>query len=722
MKAKGKGLLHLLLVVASIVALLVIVIIGIGSSKKGSVSDIKLGLDLAGGVSITYETIEKNPSSEAMDDTVYKLQKRIENYDTESAVYQEGNNRINLDIPGVNDANKILEQLGKAGALQFKDENDKVVLEGSDIETAEARISSDSNNMGKEYVVDLTMTAAGAKKFATATGDNVGKRISIYYDEKLISAPNVNEAITGGKAQISGQESMDEAKELASIIRIGALPLELKEVRSNIVGAKLGAEAISTSLLAGLVGLGLVIFFMIFFYRIPGLASSIALIMYVAIMMICLNIFNVTLTLPGIAGMILSVGMALDANVIIFSRIKEEIATGKTIRSAIKIGFHKALSAIIDGNVSMIIVAAVIWFLGSGNIKGFAPTLVIGNIVSMFTALTVTRFTLNALYECGFDKEIMYGRQKEFKQFPFVKHTKKFFIFSAIVISIGIVALIHNKVTIGNALNYGLDFEGGTLTEVTFNEKLSADINADLTKVVSDIIGDPQVEIVQVKDSNAVIIKTKELTLDQRTKISEKLVADYTVDPELITTESISGTISSDMKRDAIVALFIAMIFMLIYIWFRFKDINFAASAVIALLHDVFIVLMVYAVSRISAGGTFIACMLTIVGFSVNGTIIIFDRMRENLAAKSSKVSLEEIVNTSINQTISRCINTNIATFIMVLLLYIFGVDSIKEFAGPLMAGIICGAYTSICFTGSLWFFMKNIYSRKTQKVIGSKR
>lgn len=720
MKAKGKGLLHLLLVVASIAALMVIVIIGIGSSKKGSISDIKLGLDLAGGVSITYETVEKNPSSEAMDDTVYKLQKRIENYDTESAVYQEGSNRINLDIPGVNDANKILEQLGKAGALQFKDEDEKVVLEGSDIETAEARISQD--NMGKEFVVDLTMTAAGAKKFAKATGDNVGKRISIYYDDKLISAPNVNEAITGGKAQISGQESMDEAKELASIIRIGALPLELKEVRSNIVGAKLGAEAISTSLLAGLIGLGLVILFMIFFYRIPGLASSIALIMYVAIMMICLNIFNVTLTLPGIAGMILSVGMALDANVIIFSRIKEEIATGKTIRSAIKIGFHKALSAIIDGNVSMIIVAAVIWFLGSGNIKGFAPTLVIGNIVSMFTALTVTRFTLNALYECGFDKEIMYGRQKEFKQFPFVKHTKKFFIFSAIVISIGIVALIHNKVTIGNALNYGLDFEGGTLTEVTFNEKLSADTNADLTTLVSDIIGDPQVEIVQVKDSNAVIIKTKELTLDQRTKISDKLVADYTIDPELITTESISGTISSDMKRDAIVAVFIAMIFMLIYIWFRFKDINFAASAVIALFHDVFIVLMVYAVSRISAGGTFIACMLTIVGFSVNGTIIIFDRMRENLAAKSNKDSLEDIVNTSINQTISRCINTNIATFIMVLLLYIFGVDSIKEFAGPLMAGIICGAYTSICFTGSLWFFMKNLSSRKAQKVIVSKR
>jgi len=721
MKNKGKGLLHILIVAIAIAALMFVAIIGIGSNKKGSISDIKLGLDLAGGVSVTYEAVKANPTAEEMDDTVYKLQKRIENLDTESAVYKEGSKRINVDIPGVKDANAILEQLGKAGALQFKDADGKVVLDGSDIETAEATINN-SDTLGSEYMVDLTMTAEGAKKFAIATTENVGKIISIYYDDKLISAPNVNEAITGGKAQISGQETLDEAKELASTIRIGALPLELKEVRSNIVGAKLGVEAINTSLLAGVVGLILVILFMTFFYRMPGFASSIALIMYVAIMLICINIFNITLTLPGIAGMILSVGMALDANVIIFTRIREEITTGKTIRSSIKIGFHKALSAIIDGNVSMIIVAAVIWFLGSGNIKGFAPTLVIGNIVSMFTALTVTRFIIHAFCNIGLDKEIMFGRQKPVKQFPFVKHTMKFFILSAVVISIGIVALFVNKATIGSALNYGMDFKGGTSTEVTFNEALSTDINKELTTLVTDIIGNPDVDTAQVKDSNTVIIKTMELSLDQRRQISEKLVADYGVDPELITTESISGTISSDMKRDAIVALIVALVCMLIYIWFRFKDINFAASAVIALMHDVFIVLMVYAVTRISAGGTFIACMLTIVGFSVNGTIIIFDRMRENLADKQKKDSIEDIVNASINQTISRCINTNIATFIMVLFLYIFGVDSIQQFAGPLMAGIVCGAYTSICFTGALWYFMKNKSFKRVQKVIGSKR
>jgi SecD/SecF fusion protein len=712
MKDRSKGFLQMLLVVASIALLLVVVIIGIGPNKRGSLSDIKLGLDLAGGVSITYEAVKENPTTEEMNDTVYKLQKRVENYDTEAVVYKEGNNRINVDIPGVEDANKILEELGQAGALEFKDEAGKVVLDGADIQSADAAISN-NNSVSKEYLVELVLTADGTKKFATATTANVGKTLSIYYDNKLVSAPSVKEAITGGKAYIDGQESYEEAKDLASIIRIGALPLELKEVRSNIVGAKLGAEAINTSLFAGIIGLALVIIFMTFLYRMPGFASSVALVIYVAIMLICLNIFNVTLTLPGIAGMILSIGMAVDANVIIFTRIREEITTGKTIRSSIKIGFHKALSAIIDGNISMIIVAAVLWFLGSGNVKGFAPTLIIGNIVSMFTALTVTRFIIKALCSIGFDKEIMFGRQKEFKQFPFVKHTMKFFVFSAVIITIGIVSLFVNKAQIGSVLNYGLDFKGGTSTTVTFNETLPADINSQLETLVSGIINDSEVDISQVQDSNEVIIKTKELDLAQRTEISDKLVENYSVDPQLITTESISGTISSDMRRDAIVSIIVALACMLIYIWFRFKDINFAVSAIIALVHDVLIVIMVYAVTRISASSTFIACLLTIVGFSVNGTIIIFDRMRENIAAMRTKDSLEVMVDTSINQTISRCINTNLATFFTVLVLFLFGVDSIKDFAGPLMAGIICGTYTSVCFTGALWYFMKKKFNKK---------
>ncbi|WP_184090987.1 protein translocase subunit SecD [Anaerocolumna cellulosilytica] len=712
MKDKSQGFIKLLLSLIIVAALGVVAFVGIGSNNTGSLKDIKLGLDLAGGVSITYEAVKENPTKEEMADTVYKLQKRVDNYSTESAVYQEGGNRINVDIPGVTDANEILSQLGKAGALEFKDEAGKVLLNGADIKTAEAGVYQ-KQSMGNEYVVQLTLTQEGADKFNKATTANVGKKISIYYDKELISAPNVKEAIAGGKASISGQASFEEAQELASIIRIGALPLELKEIRSNIVGAKLGAEAIHTSLLAGVIGIIMVISFLIIVYRIPGLASSIALLFYVTIVLILLNVLDVTLTLPGVAGIVLSIGMAVDANVIIFTRIKEEIATGKTVKSSIKIGFHKALSAIIDGNVTTLIAAAVLWLMGSGTVKGFAQTLAIGIIVSMFTALTVTRFILNALFAIGLNKEGMYGTAKNIKTISFIRGRIGFFAFSIILILVGIGALVVNKRATGEILAYGLDFRGGTSTTVTFNEALPEGINTELTELVTGVIRDPGVEISQVKDSNAVIIKTKELTLDERTEISDKLVKEYKVDKDLITTESISGTVSDDMKKDAIMAVAVSTLCMLLYIWIRFKDIHFATSAVLALLHDVLVVLMVYAVSRITVNSTFIACMLTIVGYSINATIIIFDRIRENMKEKSSKVTIEEVVNNSITQTLTRCINTSLTTFIMVFVLFLFGVESIKEFAIPLMAGIVCGAYSSICITGILWATTKNRLSKR---------
>lgn len=710
MKSKGRGFLQLLLIIAAMAGLLAIVIFGFGTGKKGSVEDIKLGLDLAGGVSITYETVKETPKAEEMNDTVYKLKKRVDNYSTEADVYQEGNNRINVDIPGVSDANQILKELGKAGALQFIDEKGEVVLDGSDIQSADATIYNSGTR--NEYLVELILTPAGSEKFAKVTKANIGKIISIYYDNVEVSSPRVNSEITGGKAVIEGQASFEEAKELASVIRIGALPLELREIRSNIVGAKLGAEAINTSLLAGIIGFILVILFMIFMYRVPGLAAGIALILYISIVLIALNVFDVTLTLPGVAGIILSIGMAVDANVIIFTRMREELATGKTVRSAIKIGFDKALSAIVDGNVTTLIAAAVLWLRGSGTIKGFAQTLAIGILVSMFTALIITKFVMNTLYNLGLDKESMYGREKELKVFPFVKHKNKFFVASLIVIGIGIAALFINKATIGTVLEYGLDFSGGTSTEVTFNEEQSEDINPEIRAMVSDIIGDPNVELAKIRDANAVIIKTKELSLDQRTAIADKLESEYGVDPDLITTESISATVSNDMKQDAVVAVIIATICMLIYIWIRFKDINFASSAVLALVHDVLIVLMVYAVARISVSSTFIACMLTIVGYSINATIIIFDRIRENLAVKLNKESIEEVVNNSISQTVTRCINTSLTTFIMVFVLFLLGVDSIKIFAAPLMVGIICGAYSSICITGTMWFTLKSKFMK----------
>lgn len=745
MKDKGKGIISLLLVVVIIAAISVVAVFGIGSGKAGSASDIKLGLDLAGGVSITYETVKEDPTEEEMNDTIYKMQLRAQEESKESVVYQEGNNRINVDIPDVTDANEVLQRLGKAGSIYFiygKSTNgvaniklnpetgdyeltrsmeeiiaaNDVVIDGSDIVSAEGNAYRD--NMGStSYVVQLNLNESGKKKFATGTSyatqfysalynsGDVSGCIAIVYDNKVVSAPGVKTAITDGIAQIDGQHSIEEARDLASVIRIGALPLELKQLRSTVVGAKLGVEAINTSLLAGAIGLALVLLFMIIWYRIPGVAASLALLLYVGLEVICLNIFDVTLTLPGVAGIILSIGMAVDANVIIFQRIREELATGKTVRSAIKLGFNKALSAIVDGNVTTLIAAAVLFLLGTGTIKGFAQTLAIGIVLSMFTALFVTKYILTAFYNVGIDTEKYYGVQKaKEKSFDFIGHGKKFALISIVLIVIGFVAMIVNKSSKGEALAYGLDFKGGTSTQITLPESVTDNISKDLESLVMNELGITS-EIVSVRDENSYIIKTVELSQEEKLQLDERLVKEYNIDKELITSESISGTVSGEMKSDAIKAVVIATICMLIYIWIRFKNIGFASSAVIALLHDVLVVLMVYAVARISVGNTFIACMLTLVGYSINATIVIFDRIRENMKDRLKKDSVRDIVNASITQTLSRSINTSLTTFIMVVVLAILGVDSIKEFAIPLMAGIICGAYSSICITGPLWYF-----------------
>ncbi len=697
--SKTKGLLGLLVLLAAIGLF--------GFFGYDTMDDIKLGLDLAGGVSITYQTVETSPTAEEMSDTIYKLQQRVQNYSTEAEVYQEGSNRINIDIPGVSDANSILEELGKPGSLIFVDEAGQVLLTGDQVASAKAGITE--QNGIRAYIVSLTFTDEGTKAFADATTANVGKRIAIIYDGRLYSNPVVREAITGGQCQIDGMSDYDEAEQLASTIRIGSLSLELEELRSNVVGAKLGEEAISTSLKAGTIGFAIVAVFMVAVYLVPGLAAVLALALYVGLILILLSAFDVTLTLPGIAGIILSVGMAVDANVIIFTRIKEEIGVGKTVRSAIKTGFAKALSAILDGNITTLIAAAVLYLRGSGTVKGFATTLAIGIVLSMVTALFITKGALIALYNVGFEDAKFYGTKKERTPINFLGKRNICFIISLAVIVAGWAGMALNNGQIGHILNYGMDFTGGTSTNVTFNEDMSMeDISSRVVPLVSGITGDADVQTQKVAGTNEVIIKTKTLTVDQRKAMEDAMVENFGVESEKITTESISGAVSVEMKRDAIVAVILATVLMLLYIWFRFKDIRFAASAILALVHDVLVVITFYALAKWSVGSTFIACMLTIVGYSINATIVIFDRIRENLAAKTVKQSMEDIVNISITQTFTRSINTSLTTFIMVFVLFLLGVSSIREFALPLMVGIVCGTYSSVCLVSAMWYVMNN--------------
>ncbi len=747
MNHKMKAALSLLLIAVVTVALGAVSVFGIGPDKKFSAANIKRGLDLAGGLSITYQTVKEDPTTEQMSDTQYKLQLRVDNYSTEAAVYQEGTNRINVDIPGVSDAEKILKELGQAGSIYFIlgsgnisydlgyekfiltrtmeeiQADGDIVLTGSDIAKAEALMQQTQNGVGNEYVVALSLNEEGRVKFAEATRNNIGRQIAIVYDGEVISAPSVSTAITDGNAVINGMADFDEANKLASTIRIGALPLELTEIRSTVVGAQLGEEAISTSLFAAAVGFACVLLFMIAYYRIPGLAAGIALIIYVGLNVIALNLFDVTLTLQGMAGIILSIGMAVDANVIIFQRIREELATGKTVRSSMKLGFGKALSAIVDGNVTTLIAAFVLYFLGSGGVKGFAITLAIGIILSMFTALTVTRFILNALYGIGFDHEKFYGIQKERKTLPFVKNFKKFAAVSAVIIVAGFAAMGISAAKGAETLNYGLDFKGGTSLSVTFPEELTEKLNQRLEKTVSETLSLTG-EIVKVTGENTYIIKTIELSQDQRAELTNALVEEYAIDETLIQTENISAKVSGEMRSSAVKAVIIATICMLVYIWIRFKNFNFAGSAVAALLHDVLIVLAVYAVGRIAVGNTFIACMLTIVGYSINATIVIFDRIRENLgqnALNDTHLTLEQIVNNSVTETLSRSINSSLTTFVMVVMLAVFGVDTIREFAVPLMAGIIAGAWSSVCITGGLWYVLESKFKKTPGKnVLGA--
>lgn len=713
-----KKIIYSIIILALLFGMSYVAIFGM-KDGYGSIGQIKQGLDLAGGVSITYEIQEDNPSDQDVSDTIYKLQQRVTNYSTEAEVYKEGGNRITVEIPDVTDANAILEELGQPGTLMFLDsdgytkfsngEDCTPLLTGSDVKNAVAGADTSQSSTSK-YVVSLEFNDEGKQKFADATSANVGKIIYIVYDGKVVSAPRVNEAITGGSAQIDGMSSYDEANTLASYVRIGAMPLELKEMRSQVVGAKLGETAIQTSLLAGAIGLAILCLFMIIVYRVPGVAACLALVIYVALDIFILSVYEITLTLSGIAGIVLSIGMAVDANVVIFSRIREEIGAGKSVDAAIEQGFKKAMSAVVDGNVTTIIAALVLYLRGSGSVKGFAITLGIGVVLSMFTALVISKTIVRLLYNFGCKSEKLYGSVRHKKVYDFVNMRKATFAVPGVILAICIIVMIVFTANGKGALNYSLDFAGGTSTTVTFAEEMSlADIDANVIPVIREATGVANVQQQKVTDSTQVVFKTDELSLSQREALNTALENKFGVADSDIDSQSISSTVSSEMKQDAVIATVLAIICILIYVWFRFKDISFAGSTVLALVHDVAIVFAFYVFSRLSVGGTFIACMLTIVGYSVNSTIVIFDRVRDtiNSAADKNKLDYKQVVNESITNTLTRSINTSLTTFIMLAVLYIFGVATIREFALPLMVGIIVGAFSSVFLTGNMWLIFR---------------
>ncbi len=740
---KSTALITLIVILVLTLGIGFIDIKGTGSEGIASAKDISLGLDLAGGVSITYQVVgEENPDATDMSDTIYKLQQRVTGYSTEAIVYQEGLNRINIEIPGVSDANQILKELGRPGTLYFIAETDdegnanytqigvnewqlnktidelladgSVKLQGTDVADARA-VSTQDNLKNTSYAVALTMTEEGKQKFADATTRAYakGETLAIYYDGAFVSVPKVQGALTTGEAQITGDFTYDEVEKISSTIRIGGLALELEELHSKVVGAQLGQDAIATSLKAGIFGFAAVAVFMIAVYFLPGVCAVIALIAYVALIVLLLNGFDMTLTLAGIAGIILSIGMAVDANVVIFARIREEIAAGFSVDSAIKTGFNKALSAILDGNITTLIAAIVLWILGPGSVKGFAQTLVLGIVLSMFTALVVTRLLIRAFYTLGFKDVKWYGKAKDRKSVNFLSKRGLFFGISIAVIAAGFIFMGVNKFALHrDELNYSLEFKGGTATTVDFDKEWNLDdLTAQVAPEIEKVTGS-NVQIQTISGTNEVIFKTNTLDVSTRENLEGMFNEKFSIPASKITTETISSTISSEMKRDTIIAVVVAIVLMLIYIRIRFKDMRFGISSIIALAHDVLVVIAFYAAARVSVGNTFVACLLTIVGYSINATIVIFDRIRENRNI-ATKEELTEIVNKSITQTLSRSIFTSLTTFAMVAFLFGFGVSSIRDFALPLMVGIGCGCYSSICIAGALWFTFRTKFPGK---------
>lgn len=732
---KTKHVIIFIITIIIIIGCCLVAAFGFGEGHIGAARNITLGLDLRGGVSITYESVDPNPSETDMADTIYKLQMRVQQYSTDATVYREGTNRITVEIPGVYDTQTVINELGRPGSLQFVTydqttedgavdyDNPTVWVSGTDIANAQAASQTDRTKGSSEFVVQLQLTDEGAQKFADATQQYLNQIIYIIYDGEVVSSPRVQSVITDGNCVIEGMESYEAATTLASTIRIGSLSLELQEASSKVVSAKLGDNAISTSLIAGLIGILLIMIFLIIYYRVSGLAAALAMVFYTAAILLLLNAFNLTLTISGIAGIILTIGMAVDGNVIINARIKEELAAGYSVEQSLKNGFKKSMSAILDGNITTLIVAIVLMIFGSGTVNGFGMTLAIGIVLSVITSLIVTRILMFSMLYMGLNKSSQYARVSGTvkKPFDFVGKRAVAFTIAIVCVLAGVVAMIVGGASGNRALNMSIEFVGGVSTTVDFPSDMTIDkFNDEVKPALAEIIDSGDIEGQPVTGSTQYVIKTQDLDVDTREQMQTMLEEQFGADPESFEITYISATISQELLRDAYISLLIAAILMLLYIWVRFRKFKFAISSVICLLHDVMIVVAFFAIFRLSVGNSFIACILTIVGYSINATIVIFDRIRENLADATINHDLRYVVNRSISQSMSRSILTSATTFVTVLFLYILGVESMKAFALPLAVGIIAGAFSSVLLAGSL-FYMLHKKSERVAVVSTSK-
>lgn len=675
----------------------------------------KLGLDVKGGVYVVMEAktdLKGDDLREAMEQTQAVIEERVNQMGlAEPVVTIEGEKRIRVELPGAEDAQEAIDQIGRTAQLQFALADGTIVLDGGNVK--DATIATDNESAG--YAVALEFDSEGSDLFYQATSqaysgavtsaiegvDN--KAIMIILDGQIISAPRVNEPISGGQCSITGGFSQEEASNLAALIRGGALPLELEEINSSVQSAKIGYNALEMSVYAGIIGLAIIMIIMLVAYRAMGIAADLALLLYVIIVLNIMSAMGSVLTLPGIAGIILSVGMAVDANVVIFSRIREEIESGKTIRVAVQTGSKRAMKTVVDSQVTTLIAAVILYQIGTSAVKGFAFTFMIGIIVSIFTAVVVTQLYVGILSESRkFSKRSFFGIRADntavfgiSKELHFIRHRKIFYIISVIILVVGLVfGLVRG-------LNYGIDFTGGTMIQIDMGKQVKV---TDVEKAIKEYDLSPEI-IYSGEDNEQIVIRTIEsLDSDKRAEVIETINQEFgTTDDDVVAEELFGPSVGKELRNNAILAILIASVCMLIYIRLRFSQWKFGGAALLGVLHDVLIVIAFYAIFNVTVNNPFIAGILTVVGYSINDTIVIFDRIRENIRYLR-KGNTEEIIDKSITQTLGRSLMTSVTTLIVMVPLLIMAGEAIREFVLPLMVGVIAGAYSSIAICSPLYY------------------
>lgn len=690
----------------------------------------KLGLDVKGGVYVVMEAktdLKGDELRDAMEQTQAVIEERVNQMGlAEPVVTIEGEKRIRVELPGAEDAQEAIDQIGRTAQLQFALADGTIVLDGGNVK--DANIATDNESAG--YAVALEFDSEGSDLFYQATSqaysgavtsaiegvDN--KAIMIILDGQIISAPAVKEPISGGQCSITGSFSQEEASNLAALIRGGALPLELEEINSSVQSAKIGYNALEMSVYAGIIGLAIIMIIMLIAYRAMGIAADLALLFYVIIVLNIMSAMGSVLTLPGIAGIILSVGMAVDANVVIFSRIREEITKGRTVRVAVQTGFKRAMSTVVDSQVTTLIAAVILYQIGTSAVRGFAFTFMIGIIVSIFTAVVITQLYVGLISESKkLGKKSYFGIKEDNtatfninKELHFIKHRKVFYIISVAILVVGLVfGLVRG-------LNYGIDFTGGTMIQMDMGKQVNV---SDVEKAIKKYDLSPEI-IYSGENNEQIVIRTIEsLDSDKRAEVIETINQQFgTTDEDVIAEELFGPSIGKELRNNAILAIIIASICMLIYIRFRFSQWKFGGAALLGVLHDVLIVIAFYAIFNITVNNPFIAGILTVVGYSINDTIVIFDRIRENIKYLR-KGNTEELIDKSITQTLGRSLMTSITTLIVMVPLLIMAGEAIREFVLPLMVGIIAGAYSSIAVCSPLYYeFSKPASVSKYEKEV----